>query len=237
MNAGAASEKMTVRQFRCRPLWTMLSLLLLTAMLSGCVASRSEIKGAYGGQAEKNAAAQKVSVFFLFRHLGQQHGLDTIAKLQHQGVKDFDNIFRDSLKELSNIARYDTYTELPGDVNSPERRQKLETLRGANDYTLEVTFLEESSFSQQFLSGTISLFTLTAIPVPYSWDYTITADLRGKDGALLRSYKRTSTLSNWVEGLLILAYPFYPFEGKREEVYSESLRDIFRQMDAEKVLK
>ena len=73
--------------------------------------------------------------------------------------------------------------------------------------------------------------------MPYSWDYTITADLYDRGGKPLRSYKRTSTLSNWVEGLLLFAYPFYPFEGKREEIYSESLHDIFRQIEAEKVLK
>jgi hypothetical protein len=211
--------------------------ILLGVFLSGCVASRSEIKGVYGEPASKNTEAQKVSVFFLFRHLGQQHGLDTIPKLQFQGVKDFDNIFRDSLKEISNISRYDTHTELPNDVNNPERRQKLDSLRAANDYTMDVTFYEESSFSQQFLSGTISLLSLTVIPAPYSWDYTITVDLRDKGGNLIRSYKRTSTLSNWVEALLIFAYPFYPFEGRREEIYSESLHDIFRQIEAEKVLK
>lgn len=222
----------------CRPSRLLLLLtLLLSILLSGCVASRSEIKGAYGAPAAKNTEAQKVSVFFLFRHLGQQHGLDSIPKLQFQGVKDFDNIFRDSLNEISNISRYDTHTELPNDVNNPERRQKRDSFRAASDYTLEVTFFEESSFAQQFFSGTISLVSLTAIPMPYSWDYTITADLYEKGGKQLRSYKRTATLSNWVEGLLLFVYPFYPFEGKREEIYSQSLHDIFRQIEAEKVLK
>lgn len=209
----------------------------LAAMLSGCIASRSEIMGAYGGQPAKNTEAKQVSVFFQFRHMGQQHGMDTIPKLHNQTVVDFDNIFRNALGELSNVSRYDTYMELTTDVNNPERRQKLETLKAANDYTLEVTFLEESSFSQQFISGAISLVSLTAIPVPYSWDYTITAVLKDKEGGTIRSYSRTATLSNWVEGLLIVVYPFYPYEGKREEIYSESLHDIFRQMEAEKVLK
>jgi hypothetical protein len=36
---------------------------------------------------------------------------------------------------------------------------------------------------------------------------------------------------------LIFAYPFYPLEGKREEIFSESLHDTFRQIEAEKVLR
>lgn len=210
---------------------------LFTVLVSGCVASRSEIKGSFGPQVQKNADARKVSVFFLFRHLGQQKGFDSIPKLQSQGVKDFDNIFRDALKEFGNVSRYDTHTELPNDVNNPKRRQEMASLRAANDYTLEVTFFEESSFSQQFFSGTVSLLTLSLLPMPYSWDYTITADLHDREGKMLRSYRRTATLSNWVEAFLLFAYPFYPFEGRREEIYSESLHDIFRQMEAERVLK
>lgn len=215
----------------------LLVALLLAGSLAGCAASRSEISGAFTHPPEKNFAADKVNVFFLFQHLEQQHGFDTIPKLKAQGVKDFDNIFRDALNEISNISEYDTYTENPNDVNSPERRQKLESHKGSHDYTLEVRFLEESSFKQQFLSGTISLISLTIIPMPYSWDYTIAADLYDKGGTLVRSYQRKATLSNWVELLLLFAYPFHPLEGKREQIYAESLHDIFRQIETEKVLK
>jgi hypothetical protein len=83
----------------------------------------------------------------------------------------------------------------------------------------------------------VSLLSLTVIPAPYSWDYTVTADLRDRGGRLVGSYVRKATLTNWVETLLIFAYPFHPLEGKREQIYSESLRDIFRQVEAEKVLK
>jgi hypothetical protein len=73
--------------------------------------------------------------------------------------------------------------------------------------------------------------------MPYSWDYTITANLVDKKGNNLRTYQRKATLDNWVEALLVFAYPFYPLEGKREEIYSASLHDIFRQVETEKVLK
>lgn len=211
--------------------------LLLVFVLGGCAASRSEIAGVYSLPVERNLGAEKVRVFFLFRHLEQQHGFDTIPKLHSRGVKDFDNLFRDSLGEISNISGYTTFVESPNDVNSPKRRQELEGLRSTHDYTLEVSFFEESSFKQQFLSGTISLLSLTAIPMPYSWDYTISARLSDSKGRMVGSYERKATLSNWVEIFLIFAYPFHPLEGKREEIYAQSLHDIFRQIEAEKILK
>jgi len=211
-------------------------LLVASVLLSGCAAFRSEVSGKFAEPVQKNYGAERVSVFFLFKHLQQQHGFDSIPKLQFYGVKDFDNIFRDALGEISNIASYDTFAEKPDDVNKPERRKQREDLRGANDYTLEVRCFEESSFKQQFFSGTISFLTLTLFPMPYSWDYTIAADLYDKDGKLVRSYERKATLDNWVELFLLFAYPFHPLEGKREEIYAQSLHDIFRQIETEKVL-
>jgi hypothetical protein len=73
--------------------------------------------------------------------------------------------------------------------------------------------------------------------MPYSWDYTITANLYDKDGKLISSYQRKATLSNWVQVVLMFFYPFHPLEGKREMIYTESLHDIFRQIETEKVLK
>lgn len=218
-------------------LWTVATVILLIWLLSGCVASRSSVAGLYNGQAEKNTGAEKVSVLFLFRDMEQRHGIDTIPKMQDQRIKDFNNLFRDILTEISNISRFTTFFESPNDVYSPGRRQELEDLRSSHDFTLEITILEESSFKQQALSATVSILSLTFIPAPYSWDYTITANLLDRKGKLVRSYERKSTLDNWVEAFLIFAYPFHPLEGKREQLYAESLHDIFRQIEAEKVLK
>jgi hypothetical protein len=157
--------------------------------------------------------------------------------LRAYGVKDFDNLFRDALTEVSNVGQYSTFVEAPADVNNPKRRQELDGLRVSHDYTLDIVFFEESSFKQQCLSGTVSLLSLTIIPMPYSWDYTITATLSDQKGKLISTYQRKATLDNWVEALLIFAYPFHPLEGKREEIYAESLHDIFRQIETEKVLK
>ena len=67
-------------------------------------------------------------------------------------------------------------------------------------------------------------------------DYTITANVYDH-GKMVRSYQRKSTLDNWVQTFLIFAYPFYPLENKREQIYAESMHDILRQIEAEKVLK
>ncbi len=212
-------------------------LVLLGALLSGCAATRSPLAGAFPGPVTRNSDAPQVSVLFVFRHLSQQHGFDAIPKLQYTGVKDFDNLFRDALGEITNISRYETFTELPDDVNSPERRAKLATARAAFDYEIEVDFLEESSFKQQCLSGTISLLSLTVIPMPFDWDYTISARIAQKGGRPVATYQRKATLSNWVEAFLIFAYPFYPLEGKREEIFSDSMRNVFGQIETEKVLR
>ncbi len=215
---------------------TVAIMMLLLGLLSGCAASRSSLTGIYNGPAERNLGAGKVSVLFLLRHMQQQHGFDSIPKLQDREVKDFNNLFRDSLTEISNISQYTTFLESPNDVNVPKRRQELEGFRNSHDFTVEITSFEESSFKQQALSGTISLLSLTIIPMPYSWDYTITANLLNQKGQLIRSYQRKATLNNWVEVFLIFAYPFYPLEGAREQIYIMALHDIFRQIEAEKVL-
>lgn len=219
------------------PRGVLLAIALSAALFSGCAATRSELAGRFAQPAEKNSAAEKVSVFFHFKNLAQEHGFDSIPKLHAYGVKDFDNLFRDALPEISNIALYNTFIESPQDVNNLKRRQELDDFRNSHDYTVAIEFLEESSFKQQCFSGTVSLLSLTVIPMPYSWDYTITATVMDKKARPIGSYQRKATLDNWVEALLIFAYPFYPIEGKREEIYSESLHDIFRQIETEKILK
>lgn len=211
--------------------------LLLVLALSGCAASRSEIMDAYKLPVEKNTGAEKVSVFFLFKQMEQQHGLDAAPKLKAMPVKDFDNIFRDSLVEITNIENYATDTEQPYDVNSPDRRQQREMLRGSHDYTLDIRIMEESSFAQHCLSGLISAVSLTVIPMPFTWHYTMNVNLYDKSGKLVRTYQRRAKLSNWAEAFLIFVYPFHPIEGKREEIYAGFLHDLFRQIEAEKVLK
>jgi len=201
--------------------------------VKGYAASRSQVSGLFDQPGEKNYGAEKVSVFFLFSHLAQRHGFDSIPKFQNQGIPDFNNIFRDALTELSNVGQYTTFVEMPGDVNLPKRRQEIEEDRKTHAYTIEISFFEESSFKQQCFSGLIALLSLSAIPMPYSWDYTITANVNDQLGRMLHSYTRQATLDNWVEVFLMFAYPFHPLEGKREAIYAESLHDIFKQIESE----
>ena len=57
---------------------TLVIAVLLAGMLAGYAASRSPVSGAFNRPAERNLGAEKVSVFFLFRHLEQKHGYDLI---------------------------------------------------------------------------------------------------------------------------------------------------------------
>lgn len=219
-----------------RKLRLILGMLLLLATLPGCIATRTPVTGLYEQPPAKNQAPP-TSVLFHFSNQTQNHGMDTIPKVQTAGVKDFDNLFRDALREFGNIERYDTFVDLPGDVNNPERRAKLDAAKKSHNYTIEMTILEESSFQQQCFSGTITLLSLSLVPMPYDWQYTVSTRVFDKNGQLLKTYQRRSTLSSWVEAFFLFLYPFYPIEGKREEIYSISMHDTFRQIESEQVLK
>lgn len=216
---------------------TLLALLvLISALMAGCAASRSPIEGAFNRAVQPNLNAGKVNVLFVFRHEEQMHGFDTIPKLQNAGVADFDNLLGEALREISNIGKYKTHTELPNDVNDPQRREMLVTARAAMDYVIEIDLVEESSFRQQALSATVSTLSLTVIPMPYHWDYTIRARVINRDGKRVATLQRKARLANWVEAFLVFAYPFYPLQGKREEIYSDFLHDVFRQIESERIL-
>jgi hypothetical protein len=230
--------------------WTpLLLILVLTLLLSGCMATRTDIRGSYPRVVSDNFGAEPVTVLFHFKHFSQQKGFDAIPKLTNTNVMQrnpfgaivqknaFNNILLDALKEFSNIDKYETFTEVASDVNDPERRETLNTLSSSQDYTLEIEFLEESSFKQLAFSGLISTLSATLVPMPYSWNYTMTANLRDKKGSLLRTYERSATLDNWIELFLMFAYPFHPIEGKREEIYSLILHDLFKEIESEKILK
>lgn len=215
---------------------TLFAVILLSVLLAGCAASRSPIEGAFGRAEQSGPNSGKVDVLFVFRHEAQMHGFDTIPKLQNAGVADFDNLFGEALREISNIGKYKTHTELPNDVNDPQRRETLAAARAAMDYVVEIDLVEESSFRQQALSATVSTLSLTVIPMPYNWDYTIRVRVLNHEGKRVATLQRKARLANWVEAFLIFAYPFYPLQGKREEIYSDFLHDVFRQIEANRIL-
>jgi hypothetical protein len=108
--------------------------------------------------------------------------------------------------------------------------------RTDHDYSVRMAFLSESSFASDVLAGLGATATLTLLPVPFRVDYSASAEVRSPDGRLLGSYSRSAEITQWVQGLLIFAYPFRPPEGEQEKLVSHLLRDLFREMAAAGVL-
>jgi hypothetical protein len=204
-----------------------------------CAAFKSNMVGRFQTAPVKNYQAEKVSICFIFSHYRQMRGYDAIPKLdsERQRISEFDDFFRDALEELSNLGHYATFTEYATDVNNPQRRAMKDSLMQQHDVVIKMKFFREKSFANYVISNLLSTFSLTVLPVKYRQTYTITADVFDRQGKLIRSYSRRTQLSNWVETLLIFAYPFHPETRKREEIYVEAMHDIFREMETEKILK
>jgi len=214
------------------------AMFVLLGLNTGCATFRSDLGNRYKGETRRNDS-KPVSVTFVFSHVHQMVGLDAIPKLQnkHQRLNGFDDIFLDAQRELTNLGKYATYTEESSDVNDPERRAKKDSLIAANDYTLKIRIESKKKFSNYFLGTMGAVVTATLAPMPFFQYYAVTADLYNNERKLVASYSRNATLTKWVESLLIVAYPFYPEERKREEIYMDFLHDIFKQIESEGVLK
>jgi len=217
-------------------------LLLATSfvmMTTGCATFKSEMKGVYPSPPEKNIAAEPVSVLFNFSHFHQTKGLDAIPKLDrpHERVMGFDDFFKDALKEFSNIRSYDTFTDYAADVNDQARRIKKDSLMQQNDYVIRMQFVREKSFAPYFLGMITTSISLSLIPVPYTFSYSVTAEVYNSRGQLLNNYSRSASLTKWVQSLLIVIYPFYPEQRKKEELYVQFMHDIFKQIETEKIMK
>lgn len=217
----------------------IISAILIVAMLAGCAAFRTDIRDAYQNEPQENLGARSVSVLFIFSHYDQTTGWDAIPKLEnkHQIVRDYDDFFIDALPELSNIDRYATFTNYPSDVADIERRARQDSLKKVFDYTIDVRFDQQKSFSNQVFGTIVSTISATVIPVPYTRKYSAEVMVRDNTGLTVGEYERSASLTNWVEMFLIFAYPFHPEKRKEEEIYISILHDVFRQIESEKVLK
>ncbi len=213
-------------------------LLFAVFLVSGCAAFRSDIGGAYPGEARRNEQADKVSVAFIFSHARQMKGMDTIPKLnsQRQIISGFADFFNDALPEITNIGTYATFTEHAADVNEPKRRAERDSLTAANDYMIRMRFLRETSFAQRTLGIIASSLTVMLAPVPYRTNYTVTADVYDHGGRLVKRYERNASVTQWIEMFLLFVYPFHPERLKTEQVYVAFLHDIFREIEADRVL-
>lgn len=221
------------------PVAGLLVALLAAGSLSGCASFRSELHGSFQGEVKRNPNPKPVSVLFVFSHIRQTIGFDAVPKLQPKraALNGFDDVLSDALRDLSNVGKYATFTEDAEDVNQPERRHKKDSLMTVSDYTVKIRIEATKRFSQHFLGTLLSTVSATLLPVPYTWTYTLKAEVLDRDRNLVATYRREARLTKWVEALLIVVYPFYPEERKREDIYMDFLHDLFRQMEAEGVLK
>jgi len=220
-------------------LLTLTLALALTLLFNGCASFRSGLQMGFKDETKRNDGAKQVSVLFNFSHIQQTLGYDAIPKLirKREALRNFDDVFGDALQEFSNIRKYDTFTDDAEDVNAPERRFKKDSLTTANDYMIKIRISNTKSFAKHFLGTLFSSVTVTILPIPYSWNYGLVAEVYNHDRQIIATYERRASLTKWVEALLIFVYPFYPEERKREEIYMLFLHDTFRQIESEGVLK
>ena len=214
-------------------------LFCFTISVLSCATFKGDLKGKFDASAEKNYGAEKVSMLFNFSHLRQTKGYDAIPRLDNkrQIINGFDDFFQDAINELSNLGRYATFTNYASDVNEPERRALRDSLIAHHDFVMKIKFMREKSFAKHFLGTIVSSATLTLFPIPYSYSYSVNVEIFNSKGQLIKNYSRKSSLTKWVQTLLVFIYPFHPEKRKKDEVYVEFLHDIFRQIEAEKVLR
>jgi hypothetical protein len=211
------------------------ALLLSLVVIPGCISLRSDIDGAYSGTQDKTLQRTPVSVYFYFSHLEQEKGLDVVPKIipPRRGFRD---IFGESMKELSNVKSFESFTDQENDIDNAVRRRQRDSLKTVNDFTIHLTIKKENSFAKHFLADLVVWGTATIVPVGFSWEYIVTADVSNSSGKFLKSYTRRSTVTSWHHFLFLFVYPFLPSEVKIEEIYLESLQNIFRQIEVEGVL-
>ncbi len=217
---------------------TLITILIVAFLISGCASFRSGIEGEFTSPSEKNFGADKVTVLFIFSHFKQSIGWDAIPKLErrNQIIRDFDDLFGDALNELSNVRRYTTFTEFSSDYGDPKRRDMKDSLISTHDYVMRIKFSKEKSFVKHFLGDLFATVSATLLPIPFSKDYAISLDLYNSENILIKSYTREASLTKWVQTFLIFIYPFHTEKRKEEEIYIAFMHDIFRQIETEKVL-
>lgn len=201
-----------------------------------CAATRSDINGLYTEQIKFTKKAPVKLLFDLYYYT-RQTGFDAIPKFSRtSGISDFDDIFKESIKQISNIDDYETFINTSAHIDDIEKRRDRENKIENSDYVIKLEILQENSFSKHVLGSIFSIGSLDIIPIGYSWDYTMTATIFKKNEVQIGKYSRNARVTNWHQILLIVAYPFSPVEGKTEEVYLESLTDLFKQIENENIL-
>ncbi|NQV13815.1 hypothetical protein HQ531_00045 [bacterium] len=215
------------------------SVLCILFLIMSCATFRSDIEGSSGLEAKKTLGADPVDVLFVSKHLEQTRGLDAIPKLQNQYqiLRGFDDILLDASNELSNLNRFAAFTEFSSDMSDPKRLALKDSLMENYELRVVMEFRKEKSFSNYFLGTIGSVFTLTILPIPYTQEYFLNVEVYDNQGRLTKTYARSASTTKWVEALLLPVYPFHTEKKKTEEIYVSFLHDVFRQIDADQVLK
>jgi len=213
----------------------LLSVLVFTLCISGCISFRSDLEPVQKQKPPENPLP-RATLFFHISHLEQDIGMDVVPKIINPR-RGFRDIFGESMKEISNIKSFSTFTDNENDIDDVKRRQLRDSLQSAADFTLKMTIKKERSFAKHFLADILSYGTLTIFPVGYSWNYVITVDVFNHSQKQIKTYSQVSSVTSWNEMLFVFIYPFYPREVKIEEVYLESMRNIFRQIENDGILK
>ena len=218
-------------------------LAIFLILFSGCASFRTDVSGRtdISGLFTRDVVPSKknpVSVVFDLYHYQQAIGKDAIPKLlYYPGIKDFDDIFKESLKQLSNINKYETFTNLASDVDKPERRHNRDSIMRKSDYSIKIDIFREKSFAKHFLGTIVSTLTATAIPIGYTWDYSIFVTVTNDQNQIVGKYKRSASVTTWYQAFLIFFHSFYVEEKKTEDIYLEMLSNIFAQIENENILK
>ncbi len=203
---------------------------LFLLLVISCAANKSNIIN-FSKLGFTPVARTPVKILFEFSHKKHTVGYDVIPKtLNRPGISDFNDILTESISEISNIQSYRIYTHFSGDVKNPEKRKILRSLKDSCDYTIKIDIVRQKSFAKHFLGSLISIFSLTIIPVGYSWDYRFTVEVYDSKQKIFETY-RSASITNWIEPLLIFIYPFHPEERKTEEIYYDVLINIFQEIE------
>lgn len=216
-----------------------LLILLVILMITNCATFKSEIEGSSGLSPNKILGAEPVDVLFVSRHLVQTRGLDAVPKLQHRYriMNGYDDILLDATNEFSNLNRFAAFTEFSSDMSDPERIALKDSLMANYELRIAMQFRKEKSFSKYFLGTIGSVLTLTLIPIPYTQEYYLDVEVFDGEGKLTKTYARRASTTKWVEALLFPIYPFHTEVKKTEEIYVEFLHDVFREIDADNILR
>jgi len=211
----------------------------IITMISSCATSKTEIQGASGLSADKILGAEPVNVLFVSRHLVQTRGLDAVPKLQNRYriLDGYDDILLDATNEFSNLNRFAAFTEFASDMSDPERLALKDSLMANYELKISMQFRKEKSFSKYFLGTLGSVLTLTLLPIPYTQEYYLDVEVFDGEGKLIKTYARSANTNKWVEAFLLPLYPFHTEIRKTEEIYVGFLHDVFREIDADKILR